>query len=160
LVAEILGGIFADDLSQTLVVTLGNRLRSDDGVGPWLAKSLQGVDGLLIESAEQRPERCLGRIERERPSLVVFIDAADFGGAPGELRLIAAEQLGGRSFSTHRLPLAPLATFIAWEYGTRCVFLGIQAVSLALGESLSQAVAATSEEMIAWFRRPLTIAEN
>jgi hydrogenase 3 maturation protease len=151
LVAETLDELFSDGFDDTLLISLGNSLRSDDGVGPYLAQQLDKIPGIMIEDAGDRPERAIDFVDTHRPRRVLFIDAADFGGKPGMLRRIETSELLGSSLSSHRLPLSALITWIEGEYATPCRCLGIQTGSMQLGEELTPEVAQASVEMIAWF---------
>ncbi|WP_172399748.1 hydrogenase maturation protease [Geothermobacter hydrogeniphilus] len=155
MVAELLTELFTDRLPESLLVGLGNPLRRDDGVGPYLAEELAKLSGIRSENAGDRPERAIDFAARHRPRQLVFLDAADFGGRPGELRRIDPSELSSRSLSSHRLPLPALIAWIEAEYPTRCFCLGIQAVDMQLGEGLTPAVAATTAELLDWFARRL-----
>jgi hydrogenase 3 maturation protease len=156
LVAETLDELFADGLDRTLLISLGNSLRSDDGVGPYLAQQLEKIPGVMIENAGDRPERAIDFVSNHRPQKIIFLDAADFGGRPGALRRIETSELAAeRSLSSHRLPLAALIDWIEAEYSARCLCLGIQAGSMQLGEELTPAVAETTAQMIEWFEQRL-----
>ncbi len=155
MVAEVLEELFTGRLAESLLVGLGNPLRRDDGVGPYLAGKLARLPGIRSENAGDRPERAIDFAARHRPRQLVFLDAADFGGRPGELRRIEPSELSSRSLSSHRLPLPALIAWIEAEYPTRCHCLGIQAGSLQLGEGLTPAVAATAGELIGWFAHRL-----
>ncbi len=126
--------------SSTLYITIGNTLRSDDGVGPVIASRLSEMPGIWIKDAGNRPERAMDWVLEMRPSMVVFIDASDFGGVAGEIRELHSENLSDSTFSTHRIPLPLIAEWIASEAGAECRYIGIQPLSMALGEGLSPEV--------------------
>lgn len=134
-----------------MLITLGNSLRSDDGIGPLLAKQLGSIPGILIENAGDRPERAIDFVALHRPQKVVFIDAADFAGKPGDLRWIEPSELTERSLSSHRLPLAAMIDWIESEYPTECLCLGVQVGSMQLGEGLTPEVAETAAQIVCWF---------
>lgn len=119
-------------LSSSLVVTVGNALRSDDGAGPYIAGHCKSV----IDAGE-RPERIVDRIIALKPKRVVFIDAADFQGFAGEVRVIDKELLPKTTLTTHMFPLPAVAQMITADCGAEVFFLGIQAKSFGLGEGLS-----------------------
>ena len=88
-----------------LVITVGNRLRSDDGVAPYIAEcAKRPKNGIIILDAGERPEDILWKAIEVRPESVVIIDAADFGGEPGEVRAIPEEFIPENPISTHRFP--------------------------------------------------------
>lgn len=152
-VAEILSEIFTDDGQRSLIVTLGNCLRSDDGAGPYLAERLRLVSGLCVENVGEQPERAIDMVQQHLPQQVVFVDAAAFGAAPGRLKRIAMSDIVTRSLSTHRLPLTIIVDWIEQEYAINCYCLGIQPESMQLGEALSPAVLKTVEEIVSWFQQ-------
>ncbi len=131
-----------------LYVTVGNPLRSDDGVGPYIAAKAAGVPGILIRDAGERPERALDWALELCPDRVVFVDAADFGGRPGEVRLLPADCLEQTTFSTHRLPLPAIMDWIGEETGAECLCIGIQLGSATLGEGLTPSVQRSADRMV------------
>jgi len=148
--------LLAQEKGSTLYVTVGNSLRSDDGVGPYLAREAAAIPGILIRDAGDRPERALDWALEERPGRVVFLDAADFGGSPGEIRLLPTESLEATSFSTHRLPLPAIMDWIGQETGAECLCVGIQLGSAALGEGLTLPVQRSADRMIGWLTEALS----
>jgi hydrogenase 3 maturation protease len=95
------------------------------------------------------PENVTGEIRTFAPSHVLFVDAADFGTAPGSVRIFESADIGGMMSSTHTLPLHVIADYLTQELGCRVVFLGLQPKSLAFGETVSNEVAAAIEETVA-----------
>lgn len=150
-VADLLAELFPDGLQQSLLITLGNSLRRDDGVGPYLAERLQNIPGLCLENVGDRPERSIDLVPQYRLRQLVFVDAADFAGEPGEVRLIDSDTLSSKCLSSHRLPLAAVIAWIEREFSVSCHCLGVQVADMSLGEGLSPEVAASAEKMIDWF---------
>jgi hydrogenase 3 maturation protease len=134
--------------SSTLYITIGNTLRGDDGVGPVIASRLSVIPGIWIRNAGDRPERAMEWVVELLPSVVVFIDASNFGGVAGEIRELTLESLADSTFSTHRIPLPLIAEWITSETGAECRFIGIQPLSLALGESLSPEVEQSAAKIV------------
>jgi hydrogenase 3 maturation protease len=134
--------------SDTLYITIGNRLRGDDGAGPVIASRLSEIPDIRIKDAGDRPERAMNWALEIRPSLVVFIDASDFGGLAGEIRELPLESISDTTFSTHRIPLPLIAGWITSETGAECRCIGIQPVSMALGEGLSPEVELAAAEIV------------
>jgi hydrogenase maturation protease len=132
---------------RCLILACGNTLRSDDGVGPWLA-----------EWAEQRfrNEPRVRVITRQQwtPELaeeiaaagaVLFLDCS-IAAAPGELRLAAVEPSQNHAEpGTHHLGAAELLALSRGLYATlprEAMLLTIGAGSTELGERFSDAVRA------------------
>ena len=128
-----------------LVLGVGSELRSDDGVGPAIARAVAalGLEGLVGMAAGTAPENATGQLRALKPSHVIIVDAADLGEPPGTVRLLDPAEAGGNSFATHGLPLSVLAGYIASEIGSEVHLIGIQPLSLEFGESLSAPVTAS-----------------
>lgn len=145
-----------DALTQSeslLIITVGNDMRGDDGVGPYIAENLSppGRDFFLID-AGGRPENILDSAVDTGARDVIIIDAADFGGAPGEARLFSAEAIPETTLSTHTFPLPVIARLIEKDMGSRVRFLGIQATTFKYGAPLAQAVKETADGIMAALR--------
>jgi len=130
---------------------LGNVHYGDDGLGVRLAeelKSTQGADNVVV--AGTAPERFIGRAADEHLDRVVFLDAVDFGGAPGSVVLLDSRELAARfpQISTHKLSLGLLARQIEANGRTRAWLLGVQPGSLKPCDALTPAVQATLELLI------------
>ncbi|OFX13581.1 MAG: hypothetical protein A2Z18_01775, partial [Armatimonadetes bacterium RBG_16_58_9] len=111
---------------RVTIVGVGDRTRGDDGVGPM-------VVGLLIErglehviNAESSPELETWRIRESEPDTVLFVDAVDFGGSPGDVALLESNQLRSSGFDTHRAPLRLTMQYLEAELGSKCYMLAVQ----------------------------------
>jgi hydrogenase 3 maturation protease len=131
-----------------LVITVGNPLRADDGAGPFVAAAAQPRPGLTVLDAGEHPENIFDRATAVRPARIIFIDAADFGGVPGEVRVLPGETLSDHTLSTHRFPLPAVARILAEDTGAGVAFVGIQPATVAFGEKLSPQVQRAAEELI------------
>ncbi|MFZ3254357.1 MAG: hydrogenase 3 maturation endopeptidase HyCI [Syntrophales bacterium] len=132
-----------------LVITVGNPLRSDDGVGPYIAaQAKKPKNGVIILDAGERPEDILWKAIEVRPERVVIIDAADFTGEPGEVRAIREEYMPENPISTHRFPLRVISWLVTEDTGARVDFICIQPESVGFGERLSDTVRSSAEEIV------------
>ncbi len=133
-----------------LVLTVGNDFRSDDGVGPYIAKHVHSPKkGVRIIDAGDRPEMVFDQAVELRPARTVIIDAADFGGTPGEARVIDGEFIPECTLSTHTFPLRVVAKILAEDTAADVYFLGIQAGTVSYGGQMSPAVKKTAETITA-----------
>jgi hydrogenase 3 maturation protease len=133
--------ILSDMLSGRVVIAcIGNQLRGDDGVGPFIGSQVQATDRVRVVDCGETPENFLGVIARQRPEKVVIIDAARFGGRPGEVRLVKKEEIGGGGLSTHDAILTLFADFIEEQTGARTFFLAIQPERSEVGRGLTLSV--------------------
>lgn len=138
------------------VLTVGNRLRGDDAVGPQIADALASTASLRVFDAGLSPENYLGPVIELRPEAVLVVDACDFGGRPGEYRLCPREELerlSGAFVSTHTLPLTLTVTMLEQQLDTRIEFLAIQPGTLEFGTGLSEPLAAVLPELVELVRR-------
>lgn len=132
----------------TLVITVGNSLRSDDGIGPFIFQRLTSAENFKIIDAGIKPENIIDEAVELKPAKIIIIDAASFGGTAGEARIISEEHLPRTSLSTHSIPLPVFTGILKEDTGAEIVFLGIQASSMDLGEGLSSEVKKTGDEII------------
>jgi len=118
---------------SVVIVGLGNLDRADDGLGIILAERLKDrYPGHVFSEKEKSVEgMVLELLERKDIRVFLFVDAMDFGGEPGEVRLFSAEDAERfvPSFSTHKVPIALLMGMIQ-ERGKRPFLLGVQPGSL------------------------------
>jgi hydrogenase 3 maturation protease len=130
--------LLTDMLSGRVVIAcVGNEMRGDDGIGPFIARLLAPPERVKVVDCGETPENFLGVIAGSSPEKVVIIDAAHFGGEPGEIRMIDKDSIEGGGFSTHDAILTIFASFIEEESGAKTYFLAIQPKQSEVGESLS-----------------------
>lgn len=122
------------------VVGVGNVLRGDDGAGPELIAALEGKIDLPVVDASEVPENYGGWVVRRNLESVVFVDAVEFGGEPGDFGIIPLEKLMVSASSTHRLSLHYVILYLKDEWEGDAILVGIQPGSVSLGEGLSDKV--------------------
>ena len=133
----------------TLIITVGNLLRSDDGVGPYIASGIKQLKaGLVLLDAGDKPENIIDEAVRQSPKKAVIIDAAVFGGQVGEARVIANEYIPQTTLSTHTFPLPVIAKIVEEDAKAKVLFIGIQPAKIDLGEGLTEPVKKTADEII------------
>ena len=75
-------------------------LKGDDQVGPLLIQRLQGKTGACLFDCGEVPENYIQPIIKAGPQTIIIVDASDWQGAIGDLRLIKREEIKNFSFST------------------------------------------------------------
>jgi hydrogenase 3 maturation protease len=129
---------------RVAVVGVGQELNGDDGAGLAVARALGSrlgsQDWLLIVEAGSAPENQTGRLRAFGPDLVLFVDAAQMGAAPGTVRLLPWQATTGLSASTHTLPLHILARFLTHDLGCDVALLGLQPHQNRVDAPLSDAM--------------------
>lgn len=124
------------------VVGIGNSFKADDGAGPALVALLaeRGAAFPFVDASEV-PENYGGWVVKQGLETAVFVDAVDFGGAPGSWRLVPFDDLMHSASSTHRLSLHFLIRYLTEQWKGEALLVGVQPASLKLGEGLSPEVA-------------------
>ena len=132
-----------------LIITVGTAFRSDDGVGPYIAEKCKSLKrDIVVLNAGDTPENIIDRAVAIKPQKTIIIDAADFGGHAGEVRLIPEEAIPDPILSTHTFPLKIISRILAEDTGTDVCFLGVQPKDMGFGEGLSPEVRESAELII------------
>jgi hydrogenase 3 maturation protease len=125
---------------KTLVVGIGNTLKGDDGAGCFVCERLQDSCPGLVIDAGTVPENYIGPIIERRPEVLVVVDAIDFGGTAGEIRIFKPEDLSSAAISTHTLSPRLFLDVIYKSIEVEVWFVGIGPGQTVLGEGLSKEV--------------------
>jgi hydrogenase maturation protease len=124
--------------APALVLGVGNVMLGDDGAGGAVCAAAGRPEAVDCGDA---PERFLG-LAGGAAERVLFVDAVDFGGAPGEIVFCDGGELTERFGTTHTSGLALLARFIEESYGKPTAALGIQPDGTGFGAEMSGPVRA------------------
>lgn len=122
------------------VVGIGNVIKGDDGAGCVVIEGLQGKVDLPIVDCSEVPENYGGWVERRQLESVIYIDAIEFGGTPGEVRIVPIEKLMMTASSTHSLSLHYMIKFLRDEWDGDPIMIGIQPKEMKIGDGLSDEV--------------------
>jgi hydrogenase 3 maturation protease len=137
---------------KVVILGIGNSLRSDDAVGSILACRLKDKVSFLVYDAAASPENYLGKIIRDKPDNIVIIDAVDFGGKPGELRILEGKNVQTVNFfSTHNASVSLTINYLQSNLKTDIIILAIQPKDISFGDDLSQEITKTLDELESWF---------
>ena len=119
-------------------------MRGDDGLGSLLARKLMNMlkdnQYVKVYDGGTVPENFTGAIKRDNPSHIIVIDAVEMNEKPGNIRLIAKNEIANYSISTHALPLSFLIRYLESASGAQIVLLGIQPKNLDLTNIISSEV--------------------
>ena len=129
-----------------MLMGIGNELKGDDGIGNLIARQFSHPDWLSLP-CETVPENFTAVVKRERPNLLVIMDAADMGIEPGGFRIIPHGKLDSDIMGTHGLPLKHLFSYLGKHAG-RIIFIGIQPGKIQLGEDISPELEKAKDELI------------
>ena len=130
------------------VVGVGNAMRGDDGAGPEVVAELmkRGFKLPCVDATEV-PENYAGWVPKHDIEAVVFVDAVEFGGVPGECRVIPFEHLMISASATHRMSLHYTVMYLRDQWEGDAILVGVQPKDMTLGEGLSKEVSAGFERL-------------
>lgn len=132
----------------TLIITIGNSYRMDDGVGPFIADNVKSSEKIKIINAFDRPENVIEEALNLKPVKTIIIDAADFNGKSGEINIIKNECISDETITTHTFPPKIIAELLKKETGCEVFFIGIQPQKRGFGEGLSDKVKKSADKII------------
>lgn len=137
----------------TCLAGIGNSLRADDGLGPYIIGLVRdavpdGRVGLL--SVEDVPENFAFPLSRLSVENVIFVDAVIADGPPGTVLFGPLEEFEevGETASTHKLALRLSGRVIAGT-GKKVYLLGVVPESTGFGKEMTEVVKRTSGELAA-----------
>ena len=134
------------DSKKYILMGIGNTLRGDDGIGSIIAQSFKDRDWFSIDCGVV-PENFTSIIKKNRPDLVVLIDAVEMDLESGEFRIISPDRISALHLTTHSMPLSFLISYLK-DYTRELIFIGIQPKIIDYSNSVSSEVLKSSEEII------------
>ena len=143
---------FEDQLNNFIdghvcVMGIGNRHLHDDGVGSYVAEALEAYPDIDVIDAGFTPEYCLQSLAGKHPDTILMVDAIDFGGAPGELRLLFPEKVAYSAMHNQAGSLRMLAEYIQTMTKARVALLAIQPADISEGDSMTPVVSETLDDL-------------
>lgn len=124
---------------KKILLGAGSRLRQDDAAGSLLAEEFKDSEWLSIDGSTV-PENYFSIIKKNRPELLVIVDACEMKLPPGSVRRIPVDNISSWSaFNTHSLSLSRFLSFLG-EVSDKIIFIGIQPLETGIGEGISPQV--------------------
>lgn len=136
---------FLADCNKLIVLGVGNELKCDDGVGPFIIKKLkeEGIEDenkLLFINAETVPENFTGKLRKENPSHIIIVDACLMGGQPGDMKIVNKHDFANIGISTHSMSLSFFVRYLEKDNDFRIVFVGIEPESFDYSDNPTENV--------------------
>ena len=131
-----------------VVLGLGSSVKGDDGAGSEVARRLKEKGRADAMDCGTAPENYIAKVGAMAPSDVLFVDAVDFGGEPGEIAFFGGARFDPQSVSTHSAGLSPLMEFLSRSCDAACWVLAIQPQELGFCDELSEPVRAAVERIV------------
>jgi len=129
--------------NEIIFVGLGNELRGDDAAGLVFIDKLHELPhftGSFFIKAYTNPENYLHSILETTGKVLVFIDAARFGGKAGEISWIDPHDIEQLSISTHAFSLKMVEQYLRNNRQFDFKYLGIEPFSTKNSDHLSSQV--------------------
>nr|WP_297827666.1 hydrogenase maturation peptidase HycI [uncultured Methanobrevibacter sp.] len=144
---------FLTDYEKLIILGVGNELKCDDGVGPYIIKKLQAediedMDKLLFINAETVPENFTGKLRKENPSHIIIVDACLMGGEPGDVKIVDKYDFANIGISTHSMSLSYFVKYLERDNDFKIIFVGIEPESMDFSEKLTENVEKSAYEFI------------
>ncbi|MDO5814363.1 MAG: hydrogenase maturation peptidase HycI [Methanobrevibacter sp.] len=131
---------------------VGNELKSDDGVGPFVVKKLkeQNIenDNLLFIDAKTVPENFTGKIRKENPTHLIIVDACLMDLNPGDIKIVEKHEFANIGISTHSMSLSFFVRYLEKDTDIRIIFVGIEPETMDWGAKPTSEVEKSSIEFI------------
>ena len=156
MVDKALANIEAYLKGRIAIAGVGNVLKGDDQLGPVLISRLQGKTSACLFDVGEVPENYIQPIIESKPKTIIIVDAADWSGSAGELRLIERDKIENFSFSTHNASLGLFFDYLRKGLPEANIFIiGVQVGKRGLMQPISAEVEATLIELVYFFMRSL-----
>lgn len=145
---QLLGSLAQWRELRVVILGVGNTLKGDDAAGPLVCEHLSGKVSARVIDAGAVPENYIGPVLEASPDVLFIVDAVDFGGRPGQIRVCTPDEIHGFAFSTHALSLHLSIDLIRREKKLEVYLIGIQAGRMRLGDCLSPATRDAVETLV------------
>ena len=130
---------FLNDCEKLIVLGVGNELKSDDGVGPYIIKKLKEENienkNLIFLDAETVPENFTGKIRKEKPTHLIIVDACLMDSHPGDMQIVNKYEFANIGISTHSMSLSFFVRYLEKDTDFRIIFVGIEPETMDWGEN-------------------------
>ena len=143
---------FLTDCEKLIVLGVGNELKSDDGVGPFIIKKLKEEtvenDKLLFIDGKTVPENFTGKIRKEKPTHLIIVDACLMDSQPGNMQIVDKYEFANIGISTHSMSLSFFVKYLEKDTDFKIIFVGIEPETMDWGAKPTPIVEKTANEFI------------
>ena len=142
---------FLEGFEKLIVLGVGNELKSDDGVGPFIINrlKLEGFENnnLIVIDAKTVPENFTGKIRKENPTHLIIVDACLMNSKPGDMQIVDEKSFSNIGISTHSMSLSYFVRYLHKNNDIKIIFVGIEPETMDWGE-ITPEVEKSAEEFI------------
>ena len=143
---------FLSGCDKLIVLGVGNELKCDDGVGPFVIKKLKEENiennNLMFINDETVPENFTGKLRKENPTHIIIVDACLMDGQPGDMKIVNKYDFSNIGISTHSMSLSFFVRYLEKDNDFRIIFVGIEPESMDYSENLTKNVEKAAYEFI------------
>lgn len=143
---------FLNDCEKLIVLGVGNELKSDDGVGPYIIKKLKEENienkNLIFLDAETVPENFTGKIRKEKPTHLIIVDACLMDSHPGDMQIVNKYEFANIGISTHSMSLSFFVRYLEKDTEFRIIFVGIEPESMDYADNPTPKVEDAANEFV------------
>ncbi|WP_442920471.1 hydrogenase maturation peptidase HycI [Methanobrevibacter sp.] len=132
---------------------VGNELKCDDGVGPYIINKLKDENiedkkKLLFIDAKTVPENFTGKIRKEKPTHLIIVDACLMDEEPGTMKIVNKYDFASIGISTHSMSLSFFVRYLERDTEFRIIFVGIEPESMDYADNPTAKVAKAADEFV------------
>lgn len=143
---------FLKDYDKLIVLGVGNELKSDDGVGPFIIKKLQFEnienENIIFIDGKTVPENFTGKIRKEKPTHLIIVDACLMDEEPGTMKIVNKYDFASIGISTHSMSLSFFVRYLERDTEFRIIFVGIEPESMDYADNPTAKVAKAADEFV------------
>lgn len=144
---------FLEDCEKLIVLGVGNELKCDDGVGPYIIKKLKEENiedkkKLLFLDAKTVPENFTGKIRKEKPTHLIIVDACLMDEEPGAMKIVNKYDFANIGISTHSMSLSFFVRYLEKDTEFRIIFVGIEPESMDYADNPTPKVEDAANEFV------------
>ena len=144
---------FLDDCEKLIILGVGNELKCDDGVGPYIINKLKEENiedkkKLLFIDAKTVPENFTGKIRKEKPTHLIIVDACLMDEEPGTMKIVNKYDFASIGISTHSMSLSFFVRYLEKDTEFRIIFVGIEPESMDYADEPTPKVEKAADEFV------------
>ncbi|MBR5503221.1 MAG: hydrogenase maturation peptidase HycI [Methanobrevibacter sp.] len=147
--------LFLEDCTSLIVLGIGNDIRGDDGLGPYIINQLTDLkesngdlENIHLINGGSVPENFTGLIKKIGPSHMIIVDATLMNEEAGFIKLVNKEDISNVSISTHSMSLTYLIKYLEQDIDFELIFIGIQPENMDLTFELSDKIKDSSDMIV------------
>jgi hydrogenase 3 maturation protease len=127
-----------------MVLGVGNELKCDDGVGPFIINKLKDEcienENLMFIDAKTVPENFTGKIRKESPTHLIIVDACMMDSEPGNMEIVDKYDFANIGLSTHSMSLSFFVRYLEKDIDSEIIFVGIEPESMDWADNPTERV--------------------